>query len=160
MGRFTSVQTFSDLNTKVVSGYTGSGPDTGKVGGSGGGGGEKKVRVRAEVVTNIQGSTAGAGSGEFDLYRAARRREQVRLETLATKERSEVEAEIFALQKNKNKREAEDRTDKNRAKRLKKKEKSSQWKVAEELKALRSKAVSEIVVDVALVEESSVDNKK
>lgn len=42
------------------------------------------------------GSCAGAGSGEFDMYRAARRRELNRLDALENQQRKDVEAEIFS----------------------------------------------------------------
>src|ERR1700744_3308042 len=35
-----------------------------------------------EIVTNVQGSSAGAGSGEFHVYKAGRRREMERLRVM------------------------------------------------------------------------------
>lgn len=40
---------------------------------------EKSIRPPREMVKNVQGSSAGAGSGEFHVYKAARRREYERL---------------------------------------------------------------------------------
>jgi hypothetical protein len=122
MPRFSNVQIFSDKDTKLVSGYVGQN----------GSGGENKGKLDTEKVVTTTGSCAGAGSGEFDLYRAARNRERERLEDLDAKLRKEAEEEVFAMKVSNNKRQAEERTEKNRLKRQKKKAKSSQRKSAHE----------------------------
>lgn len=43
---------------------------------------EKTVRPPREMMKNVQGSSAGAGSGEFHVYKASRRREYERLKLL------------------------------------------------------------------------------
>lgn len=43
---------------------------------------EKAIRAPREMMKNVQGSSAGAGSGEFHVYKAARRREYERLRLL------------------------------------------------------------------------------
>ena len=43
---------------------------------------EKTVRHPREMMKNVQGSSAGAGSGEFHVYKAARRREYERLKLM------------------------------------------------------------------------------
>jgi hypothetical protein len=40
---------------------------------------EKKLRAPQEMMKNVQGSSAGAGSGEFHVYKQSRRREYERL---------------------------------------------------------------------------------
>ncbi len=43
---------------------------------------EKTLRPAREMMKNVQGSSAGAGSGEFHVYKASRRREYERLKLL------------------------------------------------------------------------------
>ena len=43
---------------------------------------EKTIRAAREMMKNVQGSSAGAGSGEFHVYKASRRREYERLKLL------------------------------------------------------------------------------
>lgn len=42
----------------------------------------KEIKPPKDIVRNVQGSSAGAGSGEFHVYRAHRRREYARLKML------------------------------------------------------------------------------
>ena len=43
---------------------------------------EKTIRPPREMMKNVQGSSAGAGSGEFHVYKASRRREYERLKLM------------------------------------------------------------------------------
>lgn len=43
---------------------------------------EKMIRPAREMMKNVQGSSAGAGSGEFHVYKAGRRREYERLKLM------------------------------------------------------------------------------
>ena len=43
---------------------------------------EKTVRPPKDMVKNVQGSSAGAGSGEFHVYKASRRREYERIKLM------------------------------------------------------------------------------
>ena len=43
---------------------------------------DKTIRPAREMMKNVQGSSAGAGSGEFHVYKASRRREYERLKLL------------------------------------------------------------------------------
>ncbi|KAI7302568.1 hypothetical protein KC315_g16071 [Hortaea werneckii] len=48
-----------------------------------------------EIVTNVQGSSAGAGSGEFHVYKASRRRENERLKAMDEENEREVKDREF-----------------------------------------------------------------
>ncbi|KAJ2918064.1 hypothetical protein MD484_g2399, partial [Candolleomyces efflorescens] len=82
---------------------------------------DKQIRPPREMMKNVQGSSAGAGSGEFHVYKAARRREYERLKMLE----EASEKELITAEFEKKRKEAEDaaeaKTAKNRAKRQKKK---------------------------------------
>ncbi|RFU29125.1 hypothetical protein B7463_g7230, partial [Scytalidium lignicola] len=82
----------------------------------------KKSHVSAppEIVANVQGSSAGAGSGEFHVYKAARRREYERLRAMDEDVRTEKEQEEFEREKRERAEKDAERTRKNREKRDKK----------------------------------------
>jgi hypothetical protein len=81
-----------------------------------------------EIVANVQGSSAGAGSGEFHVYKASRRREYERLRAMDEEVRKEKE--LAGWEKEKAEREERDRerTRKNREKREKLKMKKGKKK--------------------------------
>ena len=76
-----------------------------------------------EIVANVQGSSAGAGSGEFHVYKASRRREYERLKIMDEEvAREEADAE-FEKKRSEQKQKDDERTEKNRKKREKQKQK-------------------------------------
>ncbi|KAI9746014.1 MAG: hypothetical protein M1818_000695 [Claussenomyces sp. TS43310] len=72
-----------------------------------------------EIVANVQGSSAGAGSGEFHVYKASRRREYERLRTMDDEVRKEEGAERFEREKREREERDREKTRKNREKREK-----------------------------------------
>ncbi|KAH8828045.1 hypothetical protein DL96DRAFT_1709353 [Flagelloscypha sp. PMI_526] len=83
---------------------------------------EKTIRAPREMMKNVQGSSAGAGSGEFHVYKAGRRREYERLAIMQEQSAKEIRDLEFAQQKQEAEAALEAKTAKNRAKRQKKKE--------------------------------------
>jgi len=74
-----------------------------------------------EIVANVQGSSAGAGSGEFHVYKASRRREYERLRAMDEEAKTEEDNEKWEREEKERRERDEERTRKNREKRNKKK---------------------------------------
>ncbi|KAM6915208.1 PRKR-interacting protein 1 homolog [Xenentodon cancila] len=84
---------------------------------------EWSPRAPPEFVRDVMGSSAGAGSGEFHVYRHLRRKEYQRqdfLDRMAEKDHKDLE---YLDKLDQNKRAAEERTEKRRKKREKLKQK-------------------------------------
>ncbi|OQV13168.1 putative PRKR-interacting protein 1 [Hypsibius exemplaris] len=83
----------------------------------------------AEFVRFYMGSSAGAGSGEFHIYRNLRRKEQNRMKFIEDQAKKDSLRTEFEIQAEKNRLLEEEKTAKKRAKRLKKKSKKGSKKV-------------------------------
>ncbi|KAK5175628.1 uncharacterized protein LTR77_000767 [Saxophila tyrrhenica] len=83
--------------------------------------GEKTKAAAAppEIVANVQGSSAGAGSGEFHVYKASRRREYERLRLMDEEVEKEEKDREFREKKEELKKAEEEKLSKNQAKRAK-----------------------------------------
>ncbi|XP_034651154.1 PRKR-interacting protein 1 homolog [Drosophila subobscura] len=75
-------------------------------------------------VRNVMGSSAGAGSGEFHVYRHLRRKEYARQKNIQHQSAREAADDAYQQKIDDNRRLAEERTAKKRAKRLKKKQRA------------------------------------
>ena len=86
MGRYTSVQTFTDQSTKVIQTSSSSNSSSSSSNATGISVGTSNNNVKIyktlDTVDNVSGSTAGAGSNEFHLYNNARSREMLRVEVM------------------------------------------------------------------------------
>ncbi|KAL8775520.1 MAG: hypothetical protein Q9209_000016 [Squamulea sp. 1 TL-2023] len=72
-----------------------------------------------EIVANVQGSSAGAGSGEFHVYKASRRREYERIKQMEEQVAKEKADEEYGRKIEEARRKDEERTSKNKKKREK-----------------------------------------
>lgn len=72
-----------------------------------------------EIVANVQGSSAGAGSGEFHVYKASRRREYERLRIMDEEVEKEEKDKEWEDKRTKAREEEEEKVRKNREKREK-----------------------------------------
>lgn len=83
-----------------------------------------RQRLETERVYNVMGSCAGAGSGDFHMYRHTRRTEMTRLENMEQKAlEDELDAE-FERRVAEKRKECEERTARNVEKRRRKKERA------------------------------------
>eukprot|EP01041_Mallomonas_annulata_P006247 gene6247-12649_t len=132
MGRYTSLQIYNEQNTKITGGYSTEEGNAAVSSASSSGTNVTalnlaKAVTMTEKVNNVSGSCAGAGSGEFDVYRASRRRELTRLDDLEKVHKKSEEERLFEEKVLRNKMEAKARTKKNAEKRKKKKEKKRKF---------------------------------
>ncbi|KAJ8687141.1 hypothetical protein QAD02_022935 [Eretmocerus hayati] len=111
-----------------------------------------------EFVRNVMGSSAGAGSGEFHVYRHLRRKEYARQKFIQEKGQKELLDEEYHKKLEENKKLAEELTAKKRAKRLKKKQKLKQKKFKPSHD--QKKNGSESKLDGSSAEDESSDNEK
>ncbi|CBF83340.1 hypothetical protein AN3135.2 [Aspergillus nidulans FGSC A4] len=72
-----------------------------------------------EIVANVQGSSAGAGSGEFHVYKASRRREYERLRLMQEEVDREKEGAEWQRKQEEVRRKDQEKTEKNRRRREK-----------------------------------------
>ncbi|XP_011556555.3 PRKR-interacting protein 1 homolog [Plutella xylostella] len=82
---------------------------------------QKSLAAPPDFVRNVMGSSAGAGSGEFHVYRHLRRKEYARQKFIQEKSEKEKLDDEYHAKIEANKRAADEKTAKKRAKRLKKK---------------------------------------
>jgi hypothetical protein len=80
---------------------------------------KKGLAPPPEIVANVQGSSAGAGSGEFHVYKASRRREYERLRMMDEEVKKEQDEKEFQERKAEQERLDREKTEKNRLKREK-----------------------------------------
>lgn len=90
---------------------------------------ERDVNKAPDFVYNVMGSSAGAGSGEFHVYRQIRRKEYERQKVLDTRKSKDDLDEAFQIKREENAKAAADKTAKKRAKRLKKKANAKKTKM-------------------------------
>lgn len=116
MGRYTTVQAYSDNNPKLVhvsyDQAKGKSDEEGKAGG----------KLVVEKTDQVMGSCAGAGSGEFHTYRAHRRREMHRVAAMDEEAKNEEATAKLQAAIEQGKKECEERTRKKAEKRKRKKQ--------------------------------------
>lgn len=107
MGRYSTVQSYADNSQNARSTTYEQERGSGS--------------VKTEKVVNPYSSVAGAGSGEFHVYRHARAREQERLKRLDEVEKEDMEEKKFQLKVESWKNEEDKRLEKKRKKRAREK---------------------------------------
>ncbi|KAF9919511.1 hypothetical protein BGZ65_012071 [Modicella reniformis] len=83
-----------------------------------------------DYVKNVQGSSAGAGSGEFHVYRAGRRREYARLKNMELESKEEREQREYEEKIQEMRTQDEEKTEKNRTKRQRRKQRAANNKLS------------------------------
>ncbi|EFW98881.1 duf1168 domain containing protein [Grosmannia clavigera kw1407] len=79
----------------------------------------RRAAAPPEIISNVQGSSSGAGSGEFHVYKASRRREYARLRQLDDEARHDRDKTEFESARTDREARDDDKTKRNREKREK-----------------------------------------
>ena len=120
----------------------------------------KDPNAAPEFVYNVMGSSAGAGSGEFHVYRQIRRKEYARQKVLdETNTKEELNAAYHAKIAE-NERAAEEKTAKKRAKRQKKKANAKKNKSNPKPQKEKSESESELSENEEESEEKAETTEK
>ncbi|TIB64886.1 hypothetical protein E3P77_02914 [Wallemia ichthyophaga] len=82
---------------------------------------KKEIAPAREMFAHVQGSSAGAGSGEFHVYKQSRRREYDRIQLMEEEKVEEANARDFEQRRLEREKLANDKTSKNRNRRNKRK---------------------------------------
>ena len=93
---------------------------------------KKGLAPPPEIVANVQGSSAGAGSGEFHVYKASRRREYERIKLMEEEVAKEEADAEFEKKRVEMRRKDEQKTGKNRKRREKRKGKDGKERTKDE----------------------------
>ncbi|OQR95076.1 hypothetical protein THRCLA_08028 [Thraustotheca clavata] len=121
MGRYTTEQSYADNEAKVGTVPYDVVKDKSEVAVKDADAGPKE-KFKFNKVENVAGSTAGAGSGEFHMYRAARRREMERLGGMEAEHKKKLEDEAFQQKRKQMQEELDEKTRQKAAKRRRKQE--------------------------------------
>jgi hypothetical protein len=89
----------------------------------------KTLAAIPEIIASVQGSSAGAGSGEFHVYKASRRREYERLKTMDEETKAEEADLEFEARKVEREQADAEKLNKNRSKREKLKQRQQRKKL-------------------------------
>ncbi|OCK76123.1 hypothetical protein K432DRAFT_385689 [Lepidopterella palustris CBS 459.81] len=95
-----------------------------------------------EIVANVQGSSAGAGSGEFHVYKASRRREYERIRLMDEEVKKEEAEKIFLKEKEERERKDREKTNKNKSKREKARQRKAKKGKGEKIEVDEEKEVN------------------
>ncbi|CAI5733396.1 unnamed protein product [Peronospora destructor] len=126
MGRYTTMQTFSDQDAQGVAvPYTSASTPSDSVNAAVSTSSDPKdTKLHVNRVENVSGSGAGASSGEFHTYRAARRREMERIEVLEKRYKQNKAQQEFEATRKRKSEEFEANVQKRAEKRRRRKERA------------------------------------
>eukprot|EP00049_Salpingoeca_infusionum_P022313 m.6041 g.6041 ORF g.6041 m.6041 type:complete len:208 (+) comp5121_c0_seq2:151-774(+) len=110
-----------------------------------------------EFNPNIHGSSAGAGSGEFHVYRADKRREMMRQQYMDAQREKEAQEEQFSAKMATLEAQDESKTAKKRAKRQKAKLRKLQARALEEEKQAKAKAKAELAAKAKAAQDKDTE---
>ncbi|KAJ2741458.1 hypothetical protein GGI20_005181 [Coemansia sp. BCRC 34301] len=89
---------------------------------------QPQLKPPPEIVLNVRGSSAGAGSSDFHTYRELRRKEHLRIKLMEAEAARDAIGEEFDRERESLKRRDEEKTARNRAKRQKRNRSSKKGK--------------------------------